>query len=91
MSIEQGDDEMRTRARFGVTPAGAIFSGDGTTTMTDEVDFRMRRLEAEAARERLAGPRDGLRQHVGHALMALGRAIHGVEPESVSRPALHTR
>jgi hypothetical protein len=59
--------------------------------MGHEIDFRMRRLEAETCRERLAGPRDGIRQHVGHALMALGRAIHGIEPEHTSRPALDVR
>jgi hypothetical protein len=56
--------------------------------MGHEIDFRMRRLEAEADRERLAGPREGLRQHLGHALMALGRAIHGIESEHARRPAL---
>lgn len=53
-----------------------------------EIDYRARRLEAEAARERLAGHRDGVRQHLGHALMALGRAIHGIEAERAARPAL---
>ena len=66
----------------------AIFTGEGMNAMGHEIDFRMRRLEAEAGRERLAVPRDGIRQHVGHALMALGRAIHGIETEHVSRPAL---
>lgn len=53
-----------------------------------EIDYRISRLQAEAAIERLAGPRDGLRQHLGHALMALGRAIHGLEAEHAARPAL---
>jgi len=59
------------------------------TTMGNEVDFRMQRLQAEADRERLAGKRDGIRQQVGHALIALGLAIHGVEAKHVARPALH--
>jgi hypothetical protein len=56
--------------------------------MCAEIDYRINRLQAEAASERLAGPRDGLRQHLGHALMALGRAIHGIEAEHAVRPAL---
>ena len=68
-----------------------IFTGEGMNAMGHEIDFRMRRLEAEASRERLAVRRDGLRQHVGHALMTLGRSIHGIEPEHVSRPALDVR
>ena len=47
----------------------------------------MRRLAGEAHGERLAGSRDGLRHRVGHALIALGRAIHGIEPEHGARPA----
>ena len=66
----------------------AIFTGEGMNAMGHEIDFRMRRLEAEAGRERLAVRRDGIRQHVGHALMALGRVIHGIESEPVSRRAL---
>jgi hypothetical protein len=55
-----------------------------------EVEYRMRRLLDEAASERLAAGRDGIRQHLGHALIALGRAIHGVEAEHTARPALRT-
>lgn len=75
------------------TPLAAtpILMGEGTNTMSNEIEFRMRRLEGEAQRERLAPRRDGLRQHVGHALMALGRAIHGIEVEHAPRPALDAR
>ena len=80
---------MRTTRGIGPTVATAtIFTGAGMTTTSHEIDFRMRRLEAEAGRERLAVRRDGVRQHVGHALMALGRVIHGIESEPVSRRAL---
>jgi hypothetical protein len=83
---------MQTKGRIGASPtATTSFTGQGMTTMCTEIDFRMRRLEAEADRERLAGPREGLRQHLGHALMALGRAIHGIEPERAPRPALDAR
>jgi len=78
---------MHTNDRLGASPT-AIFTGEGMTTMSHEIDFRMRRLQAEADRERLATGRDGVRQHVGHALMALGRAIHGLEQEPAGRPAL---
>jgi len=83
---------MQTKDRLGALPiATTIFSGEGMTTMGHEIDFRMRRLAAEAARERLAGPRDGVRQHLGHALMALGHAIHGLELEQAGRPAMTGR
>jgi hypothetical protein len=82
---------MQTPNGSGVVPARTIFTGEGMTTMCDEIDFRMQRLAGEADRERLAGPRDGLRQQLGHALMALGRAIHGVEPEQRGHPALDAR
>jgi len=90
MVIEQGDDEMYTKTTSGLTPAGSIFTGEGSA-MLDEIEFRMHRLAGEARRERLAGPRDGLRQRLGHALMALGHAIHGLEPEQHGRPALGPR
>lgn len=35
-----------------------------------------------------AASRDGVRQHLGHALMALGRAIHGIDAENAARSAL---
>ena len=89
MIIERRDDEMQPNDGLSPSPTRtAIFTGEGMNAMGHEIDFRMRRLEAEAHRERLAGPRDGLRQHVGHALMALGRAIHGIESEQARRPAL---
>ena len=56
-----------------------------------EIEYRIGRLLDEAADERLVGPRDGLRQHVGLALMALGRAIHGIEPEHGGRRVLDAR
>jgi hypothetical protein len=77
--------------RTGLAPAGSIFTGEGMTTMSDEIDFRMRRLQAEAASERMAPPREGLRQHLGHALMELGRVIHGLEPDQPTKPALRAR
>jgi hypothetical protein len=81
---------MQTKIGSGLAPTGSIFTGEGTA-MSDEIDFRMRRLASEAHRERLAGRRDGPRQLIGHALMALGRAIHGIEPDHSARPALHAR
>lgn len=90
MFIEQGDDEMYTKTASGLAPAGSILTGEGSA-MSDEIELRMHRLAAEARRERLAGPRDGLRQRVGHALMALGHAIHGLEPEQHGQRALGPR
>jgi hypothetical protein len=98
MTIERRDDEMQTNGGL-VSPLAAtpILMGEGTNTMSSEIEFRMRRLEAEADRERLTPRREGLRWHraarrnVGHGLMALGRMIHGIEVEHSSRPALHTR
>jgi hypothetical protein len=92
MIIERRDDEMHLNDGLSSSPTRtAIFTGEGMNAMGHEIDFRMRRLAAEAGRERLAVRRDGVRQHVGHALMALGRAIHGIETEHVSRPALDAR
>jgi predicted transcriptional regulator len=76
--------------RFGVTPAGSIFTGEAST-VASEIAFRVARLADETDRERLAAPREGLRQRIGHALMALGRAIHGLEPDPAGRPALRAR
>ncbi len=56
-----------------------------------EIDYRIERLRDEAEAERLAGPRDGVRQHVGHAVMEIGRAIHGIEVEHPVRPSLQPR
>jgi hypothetical protein len=92
MLIEQRDDAMQTNDGLYQSPGRTqIFTGEGMNAMGHEIDFRMRRLEAEASCERLAVRRDGIRQHVGHALMSLGRAIHGIETEHVSRPALDAR
>lgn len=82
---------MQTTNRPTLPPAGSIFTGEGMTAMRDEIDFRMQRLQAEAASERLATPHEGLRQHVGHALMAVGRFVHGLEPEQGGRPALDAK
>ena len=82
---------MQTTIGRGVVPAGNIFTGEGMATLSDEVDFRMRRLAGEAERERLTARRAGLRHHVGHAVIALGRAIHGIERERPARPALDPR
>jgi hypothetical protein len=90
MKIEQGDDAMHTKTSPNLLPSASIFTGEASL-IADEADYRISRLSEEAARQRLAGPRDGLRQHVGHALMALGRAIHGVEPELRGRPVLDPR
>lgn len=78
---------METRVGLGGSPAMNVFSSD-ETVLRLVVDERAARLRADAAAERLAGPREGMRQHLGHALMALGRAIHGLEPEQPARPAL---
>jgi hypothetical protein len=92
MIIDRRDDEMHPTDGLRQTPTRtAIFTGEGMNAMGHEIDFRMRRLEAEARHERLASPRHGIRQHIGHAFMALGRSIHGIETEHASRPALDAR
>ncbi len=91
MIIEHGGDEMKTVNRPGAS-RGARWTREGASPiMCYEVEYHMQRLLLEAENERLAGPREGLRQHVGHALMALGRAIHGLEPQRSGRPAAHLR
>ena len=70
---------MQTTRGPGVRPAGGIFTGESMSTLSDEVDFRMHRLEIEAADERLVGTRSGLLQNLGragHAVLALGRVSH---------------
>jgi hypothetical protein len=89
MNIERRDDDMETRIGIGGSPVLDVYRSEGTAPRP-VIDERIARLQAEAATERLAGPREGLRQHVGHALMALGRTIHGLEPEQPVRPALDT-
>ncbi len=81
---------MQTTIGSGIPPAGSIFTGEGSA-VSAEIDVRIERLANEARRERERGPRDGLRQHVGHALMNLGRTIHGMEPEHPAEHALHLR
>jgi len=79
---------MHGQMRCASSPSARWIS-DGAVPMTcHEVEYRMRRLLDEAASERLVAGRDGIRQHLGHALIALGRAIHGVQLEHVARPAL---
>ena len=57
-------------------PVGGIFTGESGSTLSDEIDFRMRRLEMEAASERAVRPPDGSGRHfgrVGNAMLALRR------------------
>jgi hypothetical protein len=87
---------MQTTNRRGASPTTpmstlTLYAGDGMHTTGAEIDFRMERLAAEAERERAVGPRHGLRGRVGHALIALGREIHGLETEPAARPALRAR
>jgi hypothetical protein len=82
---------MHTTIGRSVVPSGGIFTGEGMTAVSDEIDYRMQQLMVEAEHERLAGPREGLRQHIGHALMAIGRTVHGPEVEAAARPALQGR
>jgi hypothetical protein len=81
---------MQPTMRSGVTPAGSIFTGEASAA-AGEIEFRMARLACEAGAERRAVPRDGLRRRIGRALMALGRVVHGLEPEQTGRPALRPR
>ncbi len=87
---------MQTTIRSGASPTTpmstlTLYAGDGLRTTGAEIDFRMQRLAVEARCERAAGPRHGLRARVGHALIALGREIHGLEREPVARPVLRAR
>lgn len=87
---------MQTMNRSGALPTKpmstlSLYAGDGLRTSGAEIDFRMRRLAVEAERKHAVGPRHGLRARVGHALMAFGREIHGLETEPAARPALRAR
>lgn len=62
---------MQTMDRFGVPP-----------TLTAEIEYRMGRLAGEAYGRPRAGGHHAARQHVGHVLITLGRAVHGGEPAS---------
>ncbi len=77
-------DQLRTTT----TSTRALYVGDGMRAAGVEAEFRAGRLLAEAARDHAVGRRPGLRHHVGHAIIALGRAIHGLEVETPARPAL---
>jgi hypothetical protein len=98
MVIERRDDTMQTKGGLSAPLAATpILMGEGTNTMSSEIEFRMRRLEAEADRERIGGRHEGIRwrrairEPLGHALMAVGRAIHGIEADHSSRPAVGAR
>lgn len=80
-------DQLRTTT----TSTIALYAGDGMRATGAEADFRAQRLLAEAARDHAGERRPGLRHHVGHAIIAIGRAIHGLEVESPARPALDVR
>ena len=69
----------------------ALYAGDGMRATGAEVDFHAGRLLAEAARGHAGERRPGLRRHVGHAIVAIGRAIHGLEVEPPARRALDAR
>jgi hypothetical protein len=51
----------------------------------------MDRLAGETNRARRAGRRDGIRQHVGHGLIALGMVIHGGQPAARSESVATAR
>jgi hypothetical protein len=69
----------------------ALYTGDGMRAAGAEVEFHANRLLAEAARDHAGRRRPGLRHHVGHAIIAIGRAIHGLEVEPPARRALDAR
>lgn len=84
MQTNLRSDQLRTPA----TSTMALYVGDGMRAAGAEADFRAGRLLAEAAREHATERRPGLRHHLGHAIIAIGRAIHGLEVEAPARPAL---
>jgi hypothetical protein len=94
-SIEQGEDTMQTNRRpdhlRATASTIALYAGDGFRATGAEADFHAGRLLAEAARDHARVGRPGLRHRVGHALIALGREIHGLEAETTARPALRAR
>jgi len=72
-------------------PVGGIFTGESGSTLSDEIDFRMRRLEMEAASERAVRPPGGSGRHIAavdSALMAL-RRLH--VREHLPHHQLHVR
>ena len=96
MNIEQGGDEMHTYVqpnapRTTTTSTMALYAGDGMRAAGAEVDFHANRLLVEAAQVHAAPRRDGMRQVLGHAIIAIGRAIHGLEVEPPARRALDVR
>jgi hypothetical protein len=90
--VRRKGDGMQTPRGPGVAPAGGIFTGESMSTMCDEIDFRMRRLESEASHERmhrleteaahdpLVGPPHSLGRRLGHALRTLGHGNHHLRP-----------
>jgi hypothetical protein len=91
--IEQGADQMQTNLRSDqlrttATSTMPLYVGDGMRATGAEADFRASRLLAEAARDHAVQHGPGLRHRVGHAIIAIGRAIHGLEVEAPARPAL---
>ena len=96
MTIEQGGDEMQTyfrpdTPRTTTTSTLALYTGDGMRASGAEVDFHANRLLVEAAQQHAAPRREGMRQALGHAIIAIGNAIHGLEPEPPARRALDAR
>jgi hypothetical protein len=76
---------MQTTIRSGGWPGERWINHGAMPLACVEVEYRTQRLLAQADAERLVGRRDGLRQRLGHALIALGRTIHGVELEPARR------
>jgi hypothetical protein len=95
MFIEQGEDTMQTYRRPDqirtTTSMFALYTGDGFRATGAEAEFHAGRLLTEAARDHAGQPRAGLRHRVGHAIIALGRQIHGLEAETTARPVLRAR
>lgn len=79
------------RLRTTTTSTMALYTGDGLRATGAEAAFRADRLLAEAARDHAETRRPGLRHHLGHAIIAVGRAIHGLEVEPPARQALDAR
>jgi hypothetical protein len=87
MQTNRRSDQLRTTT----TSTMALYVGDGMRATGAEADYHAGRLLAEAARDHAGEHRPGLRHHVGHAVIAIGRAIHGLDVEPPARPALDPR